>query len=112
MPETEKIYDEFIHWLNQGWCDLPPSDSLMPLITASHQAKAERWSLKPRVSHHMPANSPQSATLHSGPAAAIFSSLPGCSASRPMRAMPPKMNRVMLFTGMPLRMLTRLWESS
>jgi ferredoxin len=36
MPDTDKTYESFIDWLRQSWWGLPPSDSLLPSITARY----------------------------------------------------------------------------
>ena len=39
MNTTEDIYARFIEWLRQSWWGLPPSDSLLPAITARYTAE-------------------------------------------------------------------------
>ena len=36
MPNTDETYERFIDWLRQSWWGLPPSDSLLPTITAAY----------------------------------------------------------------------------
>ena len=49
---------------------------------------------------------PPRAALQSGPARDMISSFLGFDASLLICATPPRMNRVMLFTGMPVLLLT------
>ena len=52
------------------------------------------------------------ASVTSGPARATFSSVPGLSASRSIRAMPPKIQSWMPVIPIPLRMAAKAWPSS
>ena len=52
------------------------------------------------------------AALTSGPAMAIHASRPGVSGSRPSWDTPPRMNRVMLRTGIPCERATSEWPNS
>ena len=47
-----------------------------------------------------------------GPTKAIWNSMPGLVGSRSILETPPKMNRVMLFTGNPRLRATSEWASS
>src|SRR2546422_2732190 len=49
--------------------------------------------------------------LVSGPTTAIWNSTPGLVGSRSILETPPKMNRVMFFTGRPRRRATNEWAS-
>ena len=52
------------------------------------------------------------ARVTAGPARATFSSVLGLSASRSIRAMPPKIQSWMLVIPIPLRCATTAWPSS
>jgi hypothetical protein len=84
------------------------------LMSARYSATSITGAPRSRLPASRPSNakSPAIMRLARGPTPAISSSSRGESGSRRMRAIPPKMKRVMPSTGMPFARDTRACESS
>ena len=84
----------------------PETPALGSSSTASSNAEPPAAAMPPTVSTRKIAN------VTRGPARATFSSVPGLSASRSIRAMPPKIQSWMPVMPIPLRMAAKAWPSS
>ena len=81
-------------------------------MTPSHSSAASSGSLPAPIAHHTPSNARPRMALVSGPTTAMRNSWDAREDSCAICETPPRMNSVMLRTGMPYRRATMLCANS